>query len=120
MDKRMAMYNLYKNSAGQFHRLDGPAREYDDEEGEWICGRKEWSLNGRLHRVDGPAIEWNNGHKEWFFNGSRHRLDGPAIESQSGGSQYWYIMGEQYPEKEWFEMLTEEQKLDYLFKLGDT
>lgn len=41
----------------------------------WVDGRKEWSLNGKLHRLDGPAMEWADGSKEWFLNGKRHRLD---------------------------------------------
>ena len=24
---------------------------------------------GQLHREDGPAREWANGHKEWYLNG---------------------------------------------------
>jgi len=44
--------------------------------------RKEWRLNGSLHRIDGPAKEWADGEKQWYQNGVRHRDDGPAIENE--------------------------------------
>ncbi len=31
-------------------------------------GKKEWYLNGKLHRVDGPAYEGASGDKEWWLN----------------------------------------------------
>lgn len=39
----------HKNSAGQFHREDGPAVEND--RGEFV-----WYRNGVIHRDDGPAV----------------------------------------------------------------
>ena len=54
----------WKNSAGQYHRTDGPAIERAD-------GTKEWYINGQLHRVDGPAIEWASGDKYWYFKGKQ-------------------------------------------------
>ena len=56
---------------------------------EWADGRKEWILNGELHRVDGPAIEYAYGSKSWWLNGKRHRVDGPAIEYADGEKQWW-------------------------------
>ena len=50
---RMAI-KLGKNSAGQYHRTDGPAIEYAN-------GYKWWYIKGQLHRTDGPAIEWADG-----------------------------------------------------------
>jgi hypothetical protein len=41
---------------------------------------KIWAIEGKYHRLDGPAIEYNNGYKAWFVNGNLHRLNGPAIE----------------------------------------
>ena len=35
---------------------------------------------GDLHRLDGPAVVSSKGTLEWWVNGVRHRLDGPAIE----------------------------------------
>jgi hypothetical protein len=67
---------------GNLHRVDGPAIEYAN-------GRKQWFLNGEFHRVDGPAIEYANGRKDWYLNGKRHREDGPAIEYADGEKQWW-------------------------------
>jgi len=60
---------------------------------EYSNGRKEWLLNGILHRTDGPAVEWPHGTKEWWLNGKQHRIDGPAVE-YSDGSKAWYLNGE--------------------------
>ncbi len=60
---------------------------------------------GKYHRLDGPAIEWNYGAKEYFKNGIRHRLDGPAYESKEEKqfwfegkqyieSEYWIVSKE--------------------------
>lgn len=60
---------------------------------------------GKYHRLDGPAIEWNYGAKEYFKNGIRHRLDGPSYESkdekqfwfegkQYMEAEYWVISKE--------------------------
>jgi hypothetical protein len=78
---------------GILHRTDGPAVEYSD-------GTKEWWLNGELHRTDGPAIEDSNGSKAWYLNGELHRTDGPAVE-WSNGSKYWYLNGNVVT---WFEV----------------
>jgi hypothetical protein len=51
----------YHNEKGEYHRLDGPAREY-------FNGNKFWHINGKLHREYGPAVEWNDGSKEWYLN----------------------------------------------------
>ena len=42
-------------------------------------GRKEWHVNGKIHRTDGPAVIWETGRQEWWLNGNLHREDGPAI-----------------------------------------
>ncbi len=65
-------------------------------------GRKEWYLNGLLHREDGPAIERRNGTKHWYLNGIRHREDGPAIE-RADGSKAWYLNGKRYTEEDFLE-----------------
>jgi hypothetical protein len=49
-------------------------------------GRREWRLNGKLHREDGPAVEWADGRREWWLHGERHREDGPALEWADGGA----------------------------------
>ena len=83
---------VWKNSAGQYHRENGPAVEEAD-------GTKWWYFNGQRHRVDGPAIEWADGTKKWWFNGQLHRTDGPAIEDANGSKQ-WYFNGQRLSEEE--------------------
>ena len=72
---------IWRNSAGQYHRTDGPVIEYAN-------GDKKWCINDKLHRTDGPAVERANGTKEWWFNGKRHRVDGPAIECADGTKEW--------------------------------
>ena len=45
---------------------------------------------GQLHRVDDPAVEFANGDKCWYLNGQLHRIDGPAVEYANGAVEYWY------------------------------
>ena len=87
------------NENGEFHRLDGPAREWPD-------GTKRWYQMGKLHRLDGPAIEYPDGTKQWYQNDQLHRLDGPAFE-WSDGSEEWYQWGKPHrldgPAREWLD-----------------
>lgn len=59
--------------------------------------KKEYYVDGKLHREDGPAVEWVgekscfSGYKSWYKNGELHRLDGPAIEWKN--KQEWWIEG---------------------------
>jgi hypothetical protein len=94
---------------GLCHRLDGPAIEY-------FNGDKCWYFEGKLHRVDGPAVEYPNGYKAWWVNGKLHREDGPAIEYPNGDKQ-WYLNGKHSSQEEWFEMLSEENKLEMIWNL---
>jgi len=48
------------NTAGDLHRLDGPAVEFTD-------GAKSWYVNGQYHRLDGPALKWPN-RNSWYIN----------------------------------------------------
>lgn len=55
--------------------------------------RKEWYVEGLLHRLDAPAIEWDDGSRTWYFKGKQHRLGGlPAYEG-SEGTRAWYVDG---------------------------
>jgi len=67
---------------GKLHREDGPAMEQAD-------GSKRWFLHGNLHREDGPAVEYADGRKEWRRNGKLHREDGPAWERPNETKQWW-------------------------------
>jgi hypothetical protein len=54
-----------------------------------LNGTKYWLENGEYHRVDGPAREWPDGRKDWYINGKRHREDGPAVEWPNGGKSWY-------------------------------
>jgi hypothetical protein len=75
---------------GKLHREDGPAWE-------GVNGTKEWYINGKLHREDGPACEGADGAKQWWLNGKRHRVDGPAIECADGRKE-WFLNGKRHRE----------------------
>jgi hypothetical protein len=94
---------------GLRHRSDGPAIES-------LNGDKEWYLNGQRHRIGGPAIEYHNGYKSWYLNGKKHRIDGPAIEG-SDGDKAWWLNGIYLSQEEWFERLSEEDKLNAIWNL---
>ena len=81
---------FWRNKAGQYHRIDGPAIERAD-------GTRCWYRNRRFHRTDGPAIEFSNGSKFWYQNGKRHREDGPAVE-RSSGLKKWFQKGKLHRE----------------------
>ena len=52
----------YYNSAGQRHRVEGPAVELTN-------GDKFWYQNDLFHRTDGPAVELSNGVRLWRLHG---------------------------------------------------
>ena len=56
---------IYKNSAGQFHRTDGPAILYPS-------GTEEWYQNGLRHRLNGPAVVLPNGREFWYIKGQKY------------------------------------------------
>lgn len=80
------------NEKNELHREDGPAVIYKYKE-----DRKEWWINGKLHRVGAPAIIEKNKTEEWWVNGKLHRENGPAIISFNG-NQIWYKNGEAHRE----------------------
>jgi hypothetical protein len=93
---------------GLCHRLDGPAIEF-------MNGNKYWFLDGRCHRENGPAVEFN-GDRYWYLNGELHRVDGPAVEYHNG-YKMWYLNGIEYIQEEWFERLSDEDKLKAIWNL---
>jgi hypothetical protein len=61
--KRFNYKHYYKDRAMTiYHRIDGPAIEYDD-------GSKLWWVDGKRHRLDGPAMIWSNGTTDWYIDG---------------------------------------------------
>jgi hypothetical protein len=79
-------------------------------------GIKIWYLNGKYHREDGPAIENNNGQKVWYSNDKLHRVDGPAIDYLDGHKEWW-LNDKKHSQEEWFEKLSEEDKLNAIWNL---
>ncbi len=94
---------------GVHHREDGPAIE-------WSNGDREWYINGKRHRDNGPAFEYAAGAKVWWSNGQRHRDDGPACVFLY--SKEWFLNGMRYSQEEWFDRLTPEQQIKFLFNMG--
>jgi len=60
-------YVEYLNEDDYFHNPIGPARIRTGLGSSY----KEWYFNGEFHRLDGPAIEFEDGEKMWYINGSR-------------------------------------------------
>jgi len=89
--------DIYKNSKGEYHRLDGPAIKFPN-------GETLWYKEGKLHRLDGPSAEYTNGDKIWYKKGLMHRTDGPAIQRENNEDREWYkelfILGKDFEEKE--------------------
>ena len=50
---------------------------------------KEWSLNGRRHRVDGPAIEYPDGTNEWWLDGEPWDAN---RQPRDKAGQVWWVM----------------------------
>ncbi len=115
---------VWKNDNGDLHRLDGPAKDMD-------VGYQEWYKDGVKHREGGPAVICKS-YKRWYYEGMIHRLDGPAIQDSRG--YQWWFKGHHYLtidndgcgvfhwncydydcEEEWFEVIPEELKINYLF-----
>jgi hypothetical protein len=97
---------IWRNSAGQLHREDGPALETPYRGEEWYLDGQlhrtdgpaidtidfsAWYIHDKCHRLDGPAVEWEDGDKEWFIHDKRHRTDGPAIEYSNNRPSDWFF-----------------------------
>jgi hypothetical protein len=65
---------------------------------------------GEYHRIGGPAIEYSNGAKSWYQNGERHRIDGPAIEYSNGNKFYFLRGQHFETKEAFFDALTDEEK----------
>ena len=51
--------------------------------------RRYYNSAGQLHRLHGPAVEFLSGERWWYQNGKLHRTDGPAIMSKTGIPSFW-------------------------------
>jgi hypothetical protein len=96
------------------HWLDAPKNYTGIVES--INGSKLWYFNGKRHREDGPAAEYSDGGKAWHLNDKLHRVDGPAIEGING-YKAWYLNDINYSQEEWFERLSDEDKLKAIWNL---
>ena len=68
LDKHAPGYfkELWRDKAGDIHRLNGPAFTL-------INGELGWGSHGKYHRDDGPARIWpSTGLEEWWKNGERY------------------------------------------------
>jgi hypothetical protein len=63
------------------------------------------------------VVEYSMNIKEWYLNGELHRVDGPAIDYPLAGYQRWFLNGIEYSQEEWFEQLSEEDKLNAIWNL---
>ena len=95
------------------HRIDGPASQNWDEDGN--LKSEVWYQSGVPHRIDGPAeIVLRGGlitAEAWYKNGEKHRIDGPALSHYSTWnktcqSECWYQNGRKHridgPAMWWF------------------
>jgi hypothetical protein len=98
----------------KLHREGYPAfiRSYKGKVDEW------WYINNSLHREDGPAVIFGNNERHWYKNGNLHREDGPAVIYPNGVCE-WYLNNVELTKEEWWEMLSDEQKLKVFFKEED-
>lgn len=51
--------------------------------------RRYYNSAGQLHRLHGPAVEYLSGERWWYQNGKLHRTNGPAIISKTGVPSFW-------------------------------
>jgi len=91
--------------------MDSESILTEDEYGNKYWTRKD----GKFHRLDGPAVEYNNGHKEWYQNGKLHRLDGPAVEYVDGRKEWWIRNKLYKTKESYFNSLPKKSKEKCLF-----
>ena len=75
---------------------------------------ERWYKDGYLHREGGPAIIYKDGTKIWYKYGKLHREDGAAVIYPNGETEWW-INNINLTKEEWWEQLSDEQKLKALF-----
>ncbi len=64
------------------------------------------------------GVVWLYENYYWYINGLYHREDGPAVEL-ANGDNFWFLNDKQYSQEEWFELLTPEQQIKFLWNLND-
>ncbi len=63
-----------------------------------------YNNNLKRHRLNAPTLESKSGSKAWAINGSWHREGGAAMEWDDG-AKYYYLNGEVYSEKEYWQII---------------
>lgn len=124
--KRSRSENVIKISffdkKGKLHRFSGPAKIIFNRKTMQLI-REEWYSHGVLHRIGGPALTIKtrfHDKKMWFYKGTVHNRAGPSVISKVSNHRcnyIWSIMGSVYSKEDWFEALTKEEKLAYIFNL---
>jgi len=123
--KRSRSKNVVKISffdkKGNLHRFGGPAKITFNRKTMQVI-REEWYRHGVMHRVGGPALTIKtrfHDKKMWLYKGAVHNRTGPSVISKiSRGIDYiWCIMGVVYSKEEWFETLTKEERINYIFNM---
>ena len=73
--------------------------------------KRQWMVDGVLHRINGPAVETDDDWEYWFFDGLLHRLDGPAVSDPRLNFQF-YIFGKKIEQlKYWSHPLVIAEKI---------
>lgn len=104
IDETIERWFWFIEGTNILHREFGPAVKDQDKNGNITYSCYYW--NGKIHRPekDGPAIErlTENGiiKKEYWVNGKLHRTDGPAIEDSENLAKYYLVKGLQLGEDE--------------------
>lgn len=104
---------VWRDRAGERHRIDGPAVEHAD-------GSEEWYQRGVLHRVGGPAVYAAEGFTAWYQHGQLHREDGPARQwafEEQGQAEYW-LHGQRLSREQWREQATSD-RMSYIGEDAD-
>jgi hypothetical protein len=75
--KRKSLTETYKDMQSQ------PRHYRDHGETAWFNDA------GKFHRIGGPADEFDNGDKVFYVNGLRHNEDGAAIQLANGQNYFY-------------------------------
>lgn len=86
-------FTIHRNTKGQIHRLDGPAK-YNASKKAFF-----WMKNGIEHRDYSPSARYTDGFLKWMSNGVLHNTLGPAILDKD--KSLHYLNGVYCSKEEW-------------------
>lgn len=107
----------FLDKKNNLHRVGAPAFIVFNNKTRKIL-REEWLIHGINHRVGGPAVTWKDGEELWYNKGLLHRLDGPAATNEKYNRLEYWINGNKYTKEQWFDKLTYDERISYLFKMN--